>query len=93
MQAARGGNGGQRSAALEMLMVGPDGNSVVASGLLDDVKLTPDSRTNRIFITGPPNSIPLVEELIRSLDETPAASAQIKSFRSPMVMRQIWFRF
>ncbi len=79
--AARGGIGTQRSAALEMLMVGPDGKSVAASGLLDDVKLTPDSRTNRIFITGPPDSLPLVEQLIRSLDESPAASAQIKVFQ------------
>ncbi|MBL8818145.1 MAG: hypothetical protein JNL58_19110 [Planctomyces sp.] len=79
--AARGGTGGQRTAALEMLMVGPDGHSVMASGLLDEVKLTPDARTNRIFITGPPDSVPLVEELIRSLDESPAASAQIKVFQ------------
>jgi len=79
--AARGGTGTQRSAALEMLMVGPDGKSVAASGLLDDVKLTPDARTNRIFITGPPDSVPLVEQLITSLDESPAASAQIKVFQ------------
>ena len=79
--AARGGTGTQRSAALEMLMVGPDGKSVAASGLLDDIKLTPDARTNRIFITGPPDSVPLVEQLIRSLDESPAASAQIKVFQ------------
>jgi general secretion pathway protein D len=62
-------------------MVGPDGNSVVASGLLQDVKLTPDSRTNRIFITGPADSLSLVEQLIKSLDESPAASAQIKVFQ------------
>ena len=79
--AARGGVGTQRSAALEMLMVGPDGNSVVASGLLQDIKLTPDSRTNRIFITGPADSLSLVEQLIKSLDESPAASAQIKVFQ------------
>jgi general secretion pathway protein D len=79
--AARGGSGASRNAALEMLMVGPDGNSVVASGLLEDVKLTPDSRTNRIFVTGPPESVGLVEQLIRNLDESPAASAQIKVFQ------------
>jgi type II secretion system protein D len=79
--AARGGTGTQRSAALEMLMTGPDGKSVAASGLLEDVRLTPDVRTNRIFITGPPDSVPLVEQLIRSLDESPAAAAQIKVFQ------------
>jgi general secretion pathway protein D len=79
--AARGGNGTQRSAALEMLMVGPDGKSIAASGLLDDVKLTPDPRTNRIFITGPPDSLSLVQRLIESFDQSPAASAQIKVFQ------------
>ncbi|MFO0428640.1 MAG: secretin N-terminal domain-containing protein [Planctomyces sp.] len=78
---AASGAGGQRSAAIEMLMLGPDGKSVAASGLLSDVRLTPDPRTNRIFITGPANSLPLVEQLIRSLDESPAATAQIKVFQ------------
>ena len=79
--AARGGTGTQRSAALEMLMTDPDGNPVMAVGLLEDVRLTPDSRTNRIFITGPADSVALVEQLIENLDESPAASAQIKVFQ------------
>jgi general secretion pathway protein D len=81
LTAARGGTGATRSAALEMLMAGPDGKSIVASGTLEDVKLTPDARTNRIFITGPPETVPLIEHLIQTLDETPAASAQIKVFQ------------
>ena len=79
--AVRGGTGTQRSAALEMLMTDPDGNPVMAVGLLEDVRLTPDSRTNRIFITGPADSVALVEQLIQNLDESPAASAQIKVFQ------------
>ena len=45
------------------------------------MKLTPDPRTNRIFITGPPDSLSLVQRLIESFDESPAASAQIKVFQ------------
>ncbi|APZ93438.1 secretin N-terminal domain-containing protein [Fuerstiella marisgermanici] len=78
--AARGGTTGRRSAALEMLLVQPDGQRVVTSGLLDSVTLTPDVRTNSIFITGPEESLPLIERLIEQLDESPAASAQIKVF-------------
>ncbi len=78
--AAKGGTTGKRNAALEMLMVGPDGKKSVTSGLLDDVTLTPDVRTNSIFITGPAESLPLVEQLIRTLDESPRDSAQIKIF-------------
>lgn len=78
--AARGGDSG-RSAALEMLLVQPDGEEVVASGLLDSVSLTPDVRTNSIFITGPIESLPLVEQLLKQFDENPASSAQIKVFQ------------
>ncbi len=78
--AARGGTTGRRSAALEMLLVQPDGKRVLTSGLLDSVTLTPDARTNTIVVTGPEESLPLVERLIEQLDESPAASAQIKVF-------------
>lgn len=78
--AARGGDSG-RSAALEMLLVQPGGEKVVASGLLDSVTLTPDVRTNSIFITGPAESLPLVEQLLNQFDESPASSAQIKVFQ------------
>ena len=78
--AAKGGTTGKRNAALEMLMVGPNGKQMMTSGLLDDVTLTPDVRTNSIFITGPADSLPLVEQLIRSLDESPSDNAQIKIF-------------
>ena len=81
IEAARGGSGGRRSAALELLLVLPNGQEVVTSGILDSVTLTPDIRTNSIFITGPAESLPLVEELIQQLDQSPAASAQIKVFQ------------
>ncbi len=80
MQAARGGNGGQRSAALEMLMVG----RMATVWLLQACWMTSNSRPIRAqpyLHHRTTNSIPLVEELIRSLDETPAASAQIKVFQ------------
>ncbi|MEZ6060364.1 MAG: secretin N-terminal domain-containing protein [Planctomycetaceae bacterium] len=79
--AARGGSGDGRSAALQMLLMQPNGQQVVSAGLLDSVKLTPDTRTNTIFITGPEESLPLIEALIEQLDRSPAASAQIKVFQ------------
>lgn len=81
ISAARGGGNDGRSAALEMMLVQPNGEKVVTSGLLGDVTLTPDPRTNSIFISGPAESLPLVERLIEQLDESPAASAQIKVFQ------------
>lgn len=78
--AAGGGGGGRQASELEMLLVRPDGREVVASGILNDVTITPDIRTNTLFITGPEGSIPLVERLIEHLDQSPAASAVIKVF-------------
>ncbi len=81
ISAASGGGGNRRSAALELMLVQPNGDKVVASGFLEEVTLTPDPRTNSIFISGPEASLPLVEQLIEQLDESPAASAQIKVFQ------------
>ena len=81
IEAARGGAGNGRSAVLEMLLSGPDGDRVLKSGLLSDVRVVPDPRTNTLFLSGPAQSIKLVEELINRLDETPAASSQLKVFQ------------
>ncbi|HCP13273.1 MAG TPA: hypothetical protein DIT89_13145, partial [Planctomycetaceae bacterium] len=82
--AARGGGAGAaagRNAALELLLTQPDGSRLAASGMLEDVRITADARTNRLFLTGPAESLDLLEQLIGELDETPAAAAQIKVFQ------------
>lgn len=78
--AAAAGGSGRQVSELEMLLVQPDGREIVASGILNDVQLTPDVRTNTIFITGPEGSLPLVVSLIEHLDQSPAAAAVIKVF-------------
>lgn len=78
--AAAGGATG-RNAALELLLTQPDGSRIAAAGMLEDVRITADARTNRLFLTGPAESLDLLEQLIQTLDETPAAAAQIKVFQ------------
>ncbi|MCA9023774.1 MAG: hypothetical protein KDA86_01045 [Planctomycetaceae bacterium] len=78
--AAQGG-GTEPSAVLEMLLVDPEGERVVKSGLLNNLRITPDPRTNSLIVTGPRESMDLIETLIRQLDENPASSAQIKVFQ------------
>ena len=78
--AAAGRPAGRHASELEMLLVQPDGREIVASGVLNDIVLTPDARTNTIFITGPEGSLSLVEQLISHLDQSSAASAVIKVF-------------
>ena len=58
--AARGGGAGAaagRNAALELLLTQPDGSRLAASGMLEDVRITADARTNRLFLTGPAESL------------------------------------
>ena len=78
--AARGGTGGTRSAVLEILLDGPNGQQVLKSGLLDDVRVTADARTNTVFLTGPAESVQLIEQMIESLDKNAASTAQLKVF-------------
>ena len=78
---ARGGaTAGQKSAALEFLTVDPKGERILKSGILNDVRITPDVRLNTLIVAAPTDSMELLAALIRQLD-TPGAVAQIKVFR------------
>jgi type II secretion system protein D len=86
IEAARGGGTGtaaQKSAALELLAVdpqNPDRARLLRSGILNDVRITPDSRLNILLVAAPPESMELLAALIKELD-APGAIAQIKVFR------------
>jgi len=82
IDAARGGGGrmGEKSAALEFLTVDPKGERLVKSGILNDVRITPDVRLNTLIVAAPAGSMDLLAALIRQLD-SPGTVAQIKVFR------------
>lgn len=48
--------------------------------MLADIRITPDTRMNSLILSAPEQSIPLLEELIRQLDQPTAAVAEIKVF-------------
>jgi len=75
-----GGRSGQKSAALELLTVDPKGERVLKSGILNDVRITPDVRLNTLIVAAPAASMDLLAALIRQLD-CPGTVAQIKVFR------------
>ncbi|MBN1855171.1 MAG: hypothetical protein JW829_20740 [Pirellulales bacterium] len=77
--AVRGGATGKAS-NLEFLTIDTEGERIVKSGLLDDVRITPNQQTNTLLVTGPANSMDLIAALIEQLD-APIATAQIKVFR------------
>lgn len=83
-----GGAGGQnsqqlretKSVILEFLTHDQSTKDLVRSGLLTDVRVTADPRTNSLMVTAPMQSLVLMEELIRVLDLPSAAVAEIKVF-------------
>lgn len=79
--ATKGGGNAQPSAILELLAVDTEGERIVKSGLLNNVQITPDPGKNTLIVIAPPESMELLGELIRQLDETPIDTAQVKVFR------------
>lgn len=83
-----GGAGGEaaeqlnaaRSAVLEFLDATGDSPQMRKSGLLADIRVTPDPRTNSLIVTAGEQSLPFIEALIRQLDRPASATAEIKIF-------------
>ena len=65
-----------------MLMVDAEGKKIIQSGILSDFRVSSDARNNQLIVTGPPQSMELMAELIRQLDTLPGAEAQVKVFTS-----------
>ena len=77
-----GGNSQQlqdvRSAILEFL--GDDG-ARVRSGILSDIRINGDARSNTLIVTAPRESMALVLSLVKKLDRPATAVATIRHFR------------
>jgi general secretion pathway protein D len=68
-----------RSTILEL--IGPDGrDKTIRSGILADIRVSADARTNSLVVTAPPQSMELMAALIKQLDTPAAAVAEIKVF-------------
>ncbi|MAT14037.1 MAG: hypothetical protein CMJ46_02060 [Planctomyces sp.] len=81
IDAARGEGQGGKSKVLELLTVDTQGEKLLKTGALQDVRITPDPRTNTLIISAPEESLPLIDALIDQLDREPTEQAQIKVFR------------
>jgi len=78
--AAQAQQAGQASNMLEFLTVDVQGQRRLSSGILVDVRITADPRANALIVTAPAESMPLIEALIKQLDQPPAVRAEIKVF-------------
>lgn len=70
----------RRETRLQMLSVDPEGKRIIESGILSDLSVSSDPRSNSLIIVGPPATMPLMAELIRQLDAPPGGEAQVKVF-------------
>ncbi len=76
----QGGAAGGKSSVLELLTVDPQGAKTLKSGILADVKITPDPRANSLIVSAPAASMDLVVALISQMDDSPVSVSQIKVF-------------
>ena len=70
---------GQRTSQLEIGRRDAEGN-LMRSSLLYNVSIVADTRNNRIIVTAPPETMPLIAALIEQLDQLPTAKTGIKVF-------------
>jgi type II secretory pathway component GspD/PulD (secretin) len=68
-----------RSPMITMNTLDKDGNLQKVS-VLYDVRIVADTRSNTLIVTAPTESMPLIEALIKQLDQLPSAESQIKVF-------------
>ena len=70
----------QASRILQMMTVDRSGKQI-RSGILFDVVITADATSNSLIVTGPAESMELIEALIERLDVLPSVETQIKVFQ------------
>lgn len=69
-----------RNAGLQFLKVDEEGQRLIKSGVLNDVQITSDPRSNTLVVTGPASTMELIATLIEQLDTLAQADAAIKVF-------------
>ena len=84
-----GGAGGQgqvdqklrdaKSAVLQLLDT-EDGEQMLESGILSDIRINADMRTNSLVVTAPAESLALIQALVRRFDQPASLVAEIKHF-------------
>ncbi len=69
-----------RSAVLELLPEAGSKEMKVVSGILSEIRINPDARTNSVVVTAPERSMKMMQRLIEKLDKPTSVVADIKHF-------------
>ena len=75
-----GGGGGSRSSMLTFKRFDQRTREILKSGILTDVQVNADTRTNSLVVKAPAESMGLIAALIKELDQLPESEAQIDVF-------------
>ena len=65
---------------LQLKQLDAEQQRILQSGILTDVRVSADTRTNSLVVTAPKKSMPLIAALVEQLDRLPSAEAQIDVF-------------
>ncbi len=69
-----------RSVMLQLLAQDENGQRLITSDILSDVRVTAEPRGNALIVSAPEGSMDLIVALIEQIDQLPPAEAQIKVF-------------
>jgi general secretion pathway protein D len=69
-----------KSVALEFLTTDGNARELIRSGIMVDVRVNADIRTNTLIVSAPEASMTLMSALIETLDRAPTAVADVKIF-------------
>ena len=69
-----------KSAILKFLVTDKAGDRELQSGVLSDIRITPDARANSLIVSASEQSMALIEELIKQLDKPTSTVSEIKVF-------------
>lgn len=69
-----------KSVALEFLTSNGGVQDLIRSGILADVRVSPDVRSNSLIVSAPEASVTLMTALVEALDRAPGATSEIKVF-------------
>jgi len=70
----------EKATMLRFVTIDAQGQRKLSSGILTDVRITPDTRANTLLVSAPAESMDLIEALVRQLDQPPSAVSQVKVF-------------
>lgn len=66
--------------SLQFLRNSVEGQQLIKSGIMSNIRISPDARSNTLIVVGPSSAMDLLAAIIERLDTLPASEAQIKVF-------------